>query len=101
MSTEPLPLLYRLAETDRATVHFLLDGWPCTALSGDTVLTAVLTNAAHLHRNEFSDAPRAGFCLMGACQDCWITCESGLRLRACARFIEPGMALRTEPGDGE
>lgn len=101
MSAAPVPLLHRLADTDRATVHFLLDGWPCTALSGDTVLTAVLTNAAHLQHNEFSNAPRAGFCLMGACQDCWIASESGERLRACMRFIRPGMALRSEPDDGE
>lgn len=91
------PLLKRLAETARPPVSFVLDGRPVTALAGDTVLTAVLTQAAQLRRNEFGAEPRAGFCLMGACQDCWIATESGLRLRACTTFIEEGMRLLTDP----
>lgn len=89
------PLLRRLAEKSRASVAFTLDGEPAMALAGDTVLTAVLTRHDQLRRNEFSDAPRAGFCMMGACQDCWIATESGERLRACSTFIAPGMALLT------
>jgi predicted molibdopterin-dependent oxidoreductase YjgC len=89
------PLLHRLAETGRAAVPFTLDGRPASALAGDTVLTAVLTNATQLRRSEFSGEPRAGFCMMGACQDCWIVTESGERLRACATFIEEGMRLVT------
>ena len=89
------PLLHRVAETGRTTVRFTLDGEPASALAGDTVLTAVLTQATQLRRNEFSDEPRAGFCMMGACQDCWIATEQGERLRACSTFIAPGMALVT------
>jgi predicted molibdopterin-dependent oxidoreductase YjgC len=88
-------LLHRLAETDRTAVAFTLDGEPASALAGDTVLTAVLTQAGQLRRNEFSDMPRAGFCMMGACQDCWIATTEGERLRACSTFIAPGMALVT------
>ncbi|AOB33144.1 hypothetical protein AKI39_23910 [Bordetella sp. H567] len=86
-------LLTRLSERDRAPVHFVLDGRPACALAGDTVLTAVLTQAGRLRETEFSGAPRAGFCLMGACQDCWMQLEDGTRLRACSTFIEPGMRL--------
>ena len=89
------PLLYRVAEKNRAPVPFMLDGEPATALEGDTVLTAILTHRTQLRRNEFSHEPRAGFCLMGACQDCWVQTDSGERLRACSTFIRPGMALRT------
>ena len=92
-------LLHRVDETGRATVPFTLDGAPASALAGDTVLTAVLTQAAQLRRNEFSDAPRAGFCMMGACQDCWIATAEGERLRACSTFIAPGMALLTGRGE--
>ena len=92
-------VLHRVAETGRATVPFTLDGAPASALAGDTVLTAVLTQAAQLRRNEFSDAPRAGFCMMGACQDCWIATAEGERLRACSTFIAPGMALLTGRGE--
>ncbi|MCZ2495135.1 (2Fe-2S)-binding protein [Xylophilus sp. Kf1] len=87
----------RLAETARAPVHFLLDGRPETALAGDTVLTAVLTRQGHLRHNEFSGQPRAGFCLMGACQDCWVRTADGVPLRACSTFVVEGMSLRTAP----
>ncbi|MFC5520547.1 (2Fe-2S)-binding protein [Polaromonas jejuensis] len=91
----PVALLQRVAETDRRPVGFVLNGQALTALVGDTVLTAVLTHSAQLRRSEFSGEPRAGFCMMGACQDCWISTESGQRLRACATFIEEGMRLVT------
>jgi predicted molibdopterin-dependent oxidoreductase YjgC len=89
------PLLRRLAETGRDTVHFMLDGQPVSALAGDTVLTAVLTQHDRLRRNEFSGAPRAGFCMMGACQDCWIGTADGGWLRACTTFVDAGMSLVT------
>lgn len=98
-TTSPaLPLLRRVAETTRQAVPFMLDGQPASALEGDTVLTAILTLQARLRHNEFSHEPRAGFCMMGACQDCWVQTDSGERLRACATFIAPGMALRTGQG---
>ena len=90
-----MPLLKRLAATDRAPVRFTLDGQPRTALAGDTVLTAVLTQAAQLRRSEFSGEPRAGFCLMGACQDCWVWTEEGGRLRACSTPVADGMRVVT------
>jgi len=89
------PLLHRVAEKDRTPVPFVLDGEPATALEGDTVLTAILTHSAQLRRNEFSHEPRAGFCLMGACQDCWVMTATGERLRSCATFIQAGMQLTT------
>ena len=89
------PLLYRIESAERERIHFELDGRACTALEGDTVLTAILTQASALRRAEFSGAPRAGFCLMGACQDCWVQLADGERLRACTTFVEPGMRVRT------
>lgn len=88
-------LLHRVAEKDRAPIPFKLDGQPATALEGDTVLTAILTQSAQLRRNEFSHEPRAGFCLMGACQDCWVTTATGERLRACATLLTADMHLVT------
>lgn len=96
-----MSLLKRVAETGRPPVGFTLDGKPRTALAGDTVLTAVLTVATQLRSSEFSGEPRAGFCLMGACQDCWIATETGERLRACSTFIEEGMRLVSGAGAPE
>jgi hypothetical protein len=96
-----MSLLKRVAETGRAPVAFTLDGWPRTALAGDTVLTAVLTQANQLRLSEFSGEPRAGFCLMGACQDCWVMTESGERLRGCGTFIQEGMRLVSGAGNSK
>lgn len=87
----------RLAEHDRAAVKFRVDGRPAQALAGDTLLVALLTNGARLRDSEFGDGPRAGFCLMGACQDCWVWTESGGRLRACSTPVQAGMAICTKP----
>jgi predicted molibdopterin-dependent oxidoreductase YjgC len=91
----PVAILRRIDGAPRETVSFELDGRPCTAQAGDTVLTAILTQSTHLRAAEFSGMPRAGFCLMGACQDCWVQLVDGERLRACSSFIEPGMRVRT------
>lgn len=91
------PRLVRVAELDRPSVSFVLDGQTVTALAGDTVLTAVLTTGNVLRQSEFDDGMRAGFCLMGACQDCWMWLENGDRLRACSTEIQPGMRLLTHP----
>ena len=87
----------RLAETGRPPVCFTLDGKASTALLGDTVLTAVLSCGGRLRTAEFGPEGRAGFCLMGVCQDCWIWQEAGPRLRACTTPMTDGMRLLTGP----
>lgn len=85
----------RVAETARASVSFILDGVEVKALAGDTLLTAILTHQRHVRRSEFSAQPRAGFCLIGACQDCWVRSEDGTRLRACSTPLRQGMRVVT------
>lgn len=92
-----MPLLIRLAEHSRTAVDFEIDGQPCRALQGDTLLTAILTQTERLRMSEFEHRARAGFCLMGACQDCWIDTVDGERMRACSTFVAPGMRIRTMP----
>jgi predicted molibdopterin-dependent oxidoreductase YjgC len=89
----------RLAETARQPVAIRIDGVSVTALSGDTVLTAVLTAADHVRSSEFGAERRAGFCLMGACQDCWMWTEAGERLRACTTTVTDGLGVRTTSPD--
>src|SRR5438128_10487668 len=91
---------HRLAERDRPVVRFAIDGRACEALAGDTLLTALMTNGRRLRLSEFGDGPRAGFCLMGACQDCWTALEDGTRLRACTSFVAEDMRIVAQ-GAGE
>ena len=89
----------RLAETERAPVRIVIDGRPAQALAGDTLMAALLNNTRDLRESEFGDGTRAGFCLMGACQDCWVWTVDGARLRACTTVVEDGMHIITkQPG---
>lgn len=88
----------RLAETSRAPVHFYIDGAPAQALHGDTLLVAIMGAARTLRSSEFDEGRRAGFCLMGACQDCWVRLEDGRRVRACSTLLEEGQVISRDPG---
>ena len=89
------PRFVRLAETARVPVRLVIDGRQVEALAGDTLMVAVLNNIRHLRESEFGDGKRAGFCLMGACQDCWVWTADGGRLRACTTVVEEGMRIVT------
>jgi predicted molibdopterin-dependent oxidoreductase YjgC len=91
--------LVRLAETGRQAVALDIDGVTVQALAGDTLLTAVLAVRDHLRRSEFGGERRAGFCLMGACQDCWVWSAAGERLRACTTEVSAGLRICTTAPD--
>ncbi|CAB3640457.1 hypothetical protein LMG22037_00228 [Paraburkholderia phenoliruptrix] len=90
------PQFVRIAETGRAPLRFYIDGNEASALQGDTLLTAVLMQQRRVRNSEFSGAPRAGFCLIGACQDCWMRTEDGQRIRACSTLVTEGMRVLTQ-----
>lgn len=84
----------RLLDQDRPALAITVDGAPVAAKRGDTLLTAILAaGLGHLRTSEFGDGPRAGFCLMGACQDCWVRVEGIGTRRACTTPAEDGMAV--------
>ncbi|QKZ05393.1 (2Fe-2S)-binding protein [Pseudomonas eucalypticola] len=85
----------RLAEQQRPAVHLLVDGQPVQALEGDTLMVALLTSGDSLRGSEFDNGRRAGFCLMGACQDCWVWTRDGERLRACGEDVRDGLDILT------
>lgn len=94
--TEPAadaPLFHRLASRAGPPLSFTIDGAPATAQAGDLLMTAILLNRPALRRFEFSEAHRAGFCFMAACQDCWVTLADGGRVRACTTLVQNGMAV--------
>ncbi|MBX6372928.1 MAG: (2Fe-2S)-binding protein [Acetobacteraceae bacterium] len=87
--------LQRLVDQDRAEIRFRLDGRELAARQGDTLLTAILAaGEGWLRESEFGDGPRAGFCLMGACQDCWVSVEGLGRVCACTTLVAAGMEVR-------
>ncbi len=83
----------RLGELHRDRVAFYINGSPAEGMAGDTLLVAILNQTSHLLHSEFDDGMRAGFCLMGACQDCWVQTEDGERVRACSTPLSAGIRI--------
>jgi hypothetical protein len=88
-------LFQRLQDQQRAAIEITVDGDRLQVLEGDTLLTAILTHRPHLRLHEIGDEPRSGFCLMGACQDCWVSDAAGNRLRACTTYVHAGLEIAT------
>src|ERR1051325_2151348 len=97
MKTSMSGRLVRAVAPDGPPLRIMIDGAEVTAYPGDSVLVAVLSAPDSLRRHEFSDEPRAGFCLMGACQDCWVWLADGSRVRACTTVVADGMHILTGP----
>ncbi|MDM0108749.1 (2Fe-2S)-binding protein [Variovorax sp. J22R24] len=95
--SQPPARFVRLAEIDRPSLTLRIDGQTATALAGDTLLVALLSHGRRVRDSEFGDGTRAGFCLMGACQDCWVWTPAGERLRACSTAVVAGMSVLTRP----
>lgn len=86
----------RLAETERKPLTIFVDGRAVQGFEGDTLLASMLGASNHVRVSEFGDGQRAGFCLMGACQDCWVWTEAGEHLRACSTTVADGMRINTQ-----
>ena len=86
-------LFQRAIDRGGAPVALTIDGEPVEAQQGDLLITAILLHRTALRRFEFGPTARAGFCLMAACQDCWVQLADGQRVRACSTRVAPGMAV--------
>ena len=93
-------LFRRLSPRPGPAIPFTIDGEAVEARTGDLLLGAILLHRFALRRFEFGETDRAGYCLMGACQDCWVGLADGRRLRACTTLVEPGMAVVTGAARG-
>ena len=87
--------LVMLVELNRKKLTIFINGVATEGLEGDTLLTVILTHQKFIRQTEFSHSERAGFCLMGACQDCWVSTEDGTRLRSCSTLVQANMKLVT------
>ena len=92
--------LVRAIVPDTPPVRVLIDGEEVAAYADETVIVAVLAARKALRQHEFSDEMRAGFCLMGACQDCWVWLADGSRVRACTTVVADGMHVLTNAPRG-
>ena len=87
-----------LDDAPRLTVHF--DGAPLDLPKGSNLAAALLAAGVGVFRHTpVSGAPRAPFCMMGACFDCLVEID-GVVQQACMIEVEPGLRI-ARPGAGE
>lgn len=89
------PQFHRLVPRSGQRFPIVVDGREVEVQFGDLLISAILLHQAALRRFEFGDGYRAGFCLMAACQDCWVKLGDGRRVRACDTVVRPGMSVTT------
>lgn len=90
----------RVARWISPTITISIDGEIVEAPQGQSILVTVLSHRAALRTQMVSSEPRAGFCLMGACQECWMWLDDGRRLQACTTTVDAGMAVCTTAPPG-
>ena len=88
----------RLRETARE-VGITVDGRLVMAREGDTVAAALLAAGVESMRTTpVSGAPRAPWCMVGACFDCLVEIDGAGSRQACMVEVRDGMAVTTPRG---
>jgi sarcosine oxidase subunit alpha len=91
----------RLREAGRE-VGITVDGRLVTAREGDTVAGAMLAAGVEAFRTSaVSGAPRAPWCMTGACFDCLVEIDGVGSRQACMVEVREGMAVVTQRGRRE
>lgn len=87
-----------LEEAPKVRVHF--DGQPLDLPDGTNLAAALLAVGVQVFRHTpVSGAPRAPFCMMGACFDCLVEVDGVVR-QACMLEVAAGMKLSRPHQDG-
>lgn len=91
--------MQRLMQGRGAPVDVSVNGRAVPAYAGETLHTVLMATHGYVRQSDFGDGQRGGFCLMGACQDCWVSLRDGRRVRACTTYAAPGQNVVLEETD--
>ncbi|MBO6884409.1 MAG: (2Fe-2S)-binding protein [Marivita sp.] len=85
---------------DASRVDVVFDGMPLRLSDGANLAAALLAAGVSVFRETpVSGAPRAPFCMMGACFDCLVEIDGVVR-QACMVDVSDGLIVR-KPLSGE
>jgi predicted molibdopterin-dependent oxidoreductase YjgC len=92
----------RLNEASRPALSIRIDGVAVAAREGDSVAAAMLAAGQTVSRTTpASGAPRAPFCMMGACFECLVTIDGVGNRQGCMIAVRDGMRIETGRGKRE
>ncbi|RVU39787.1 (2Fe-2S)-binding protein [Hwanghaeella grinnelliae] len=82
-------------------VAVTFDGQELTLVEGENLAAALLAAGVDTFRETpVSGAPRAPFCMMGACFDCLVEIDGTVR-QACLATVTDGMNIRKPNGTSD
>ena len=92
----------RLPDADATTIEVTIDGRGMHVRAGDTVAAALLSAGILASRvADVSGAPRAPYCMMGVCFECFVTIDGVGNRQGCLVPVAPGMRIETQHGKRE
>ena len=95
-------MFQRLPDAGAATLAVTIDGKPARARAGDTVAATLLAAGVdHCRTTTVSGAPRAPYCMMGACFECLVTVDGVGNRQGCLIPVTDGRAIETQQGKRE
>jgi predicted molibdopterin-dependent oxidoreductase YjgC len=98
---KPASPFLRLREPDAAG-RLTWEGEEILAAPGDTLAAALLAAGVEAFRSTpVSGAPRAPYCMMGACFECLVDVDGRPAVQACMTQVRDGMVVRRQRGGAE
>lgn len=80
------------------TVTITFEGQPISAAKGDTVAAALLlAGVGRFRSTAVSGAPRAPWCMMGACYECLVSID-GASVQGCMTEVREGQVVNRQTG---
>ena len=78
------------------TVRIILNGHNRDVPAGATLASALLALGLTRFRTSVHGQPRAPLCGMGVCQECRLTVDGRMHVRACLLPCRDGMSMETD-----
>ena len=75
-----------------------VDGVACRIRAGDTIASAMLRDGQQDFRSSRSGQPRGVYCAIGICNECLVTVDGTINVRACVTPAEADLEVRTSSG---
>lgn len=94
MNFRPLP------DEKYATVEMIVDGKTIKAREGQSVASALLCAGGDIpyRTSAYTGAPRAPYCMMGACFECLVIIDGRANCQGCLTPVRQGMVVSRQFG---
>ncbi len=91
-----------LPHSTDASVPVVVNGAAVSVPAGSTAAAAMLLGGAgHTRSSALSGEPRAPYCMMGACFECWMEIDGEANQQGCMVIVREGMRIDRQMGKRE